>query len=144
MDIIQLAKITEGQQAQERDGRFVVIGHSVVRDGDDTRLHMVEHLSEVAFLFADFVALFVKEITQAIECFVEASIPNALLVESEGEFLIFERIEHVIDFLLQSLFHHYPHNDSHHNSSGKASEYERREGHGEVVNFELRILNYEL
>ena len=126
MDIIQLAKITEGQQAQEREGCFVVIGFSVVCDGDDTRLHMIEHLSEIAFLFADFVSLFVEKVTQAVECFVEASIPNALLVESEVELLIFERIEHVIDFLLQSLFHQDPHNDSHHNSSGKASEYDER------------------
>jgi hypothetical protein len=34
---------------------------------------------------------------------------------------------------LQPFLHQYPHNDSHHNSSGKASEYESREGHGEVV-----------
>ena len=121
-----MAKITEGQQAQEREGCFVVIGYSVVCDGDDTRLHMVEHLSEIAFLFADFVAFLVEKVTQTVECFVEASISNALLIESKVEFLIFERIEHVIDFLLQSLFHHYPHNDSHYNSSGKASEYDEK------------------
>ena len=89
---------------------------------DDASTHMVEHLSVVAFLFADMLAFFVEKAMEAVECLIESASPKTVFVETEVGFIILQRIKHVGGFVLEMFSSKHIHKNSYDKSSSETGE----------------------
>ena len=82
---------------------------------------MVKHLPIISLLLTNFMPLFIENSTQPIQSFIKTTPNQYLLIKSEIQLFIFERIEHIINLTSHLAIHNcscnYRHNNCYNNTS---------------------------